>query len=457
MCAIVGVACHDEAAYLTYLGLQSLQHRGQESAGILSKNGNEYHSYKRKGLVSEIFQGNSLSLLKGDCAIGHNRYSTTGGDIEANIQPLHANSVKSGWMSIAHNGNLVNSEEWKNKFEAQGSIFQTTTDTEIILHLIAKNNKSLPESLHDALQKVDGAYSLLLMNSKYMIAARDPYGFRPLLYGTLKDSPIFASESCAFDLIGGKVHGEVLPGEMIIVDLEKNHIDRHQNFDKKPLNQCVFELIYFSRPDSEVFNKQVYEVRKSLGEKLAEEHPADVDVIIPVPDSGIASAIGFANKLKIPFEMGLVRSHYIRTFIQPKQSLRDLGVRFKLNVVKSCVNGKRIVVVDDSLVRGTTSKKIIRLLRESGAKEVHLRISAPPNISPCFYGIDTPTKKELIASSKSIEEIRNYIGADSLEYLSLKGLQSVSGSGYCFACFNNEYPTIIPLSYKNRELHASTI
>lgn len=450
MCAIFGIVSHEEAANLTYLGLHALQHRGQESAGIVTADGTEPHMIRRRGLVGEAFANGSLAKLTGRSAIGHTRYSTTGGDTDNNMQPLLMKSSL-GWVSIAHNGNLVNSASLTKRLEEEGSIFQSTTDTEAILHLIARSKeRDLPAAMISALGQVEGAYSILAMNKETLIAVRDPYGFRPLVMGDMNGTPVFASETCAFDLIGAKYVREVAPGEMVVVPMKDPSKTRSlRPFGEKPLKRCVFEYIYFARPDSDVYGDNVHELRKDFGRQLAKEQPAlGADVVIPIPDSGVPAAIGFAEESKIPFDMGIIRSHYIgRTFIEPKQSIRDFGVKLKLNPVNRCVNGKKVVVLDDSLVRGTTSKKLIRHLREAGAKEVHMRISCPPTTHSCFYGIDTPTRAELLASSNSIEQIRDFVGADTLGYLSIDGLLKVAskhaGSGFCHACFSGEYPTKI--------------
>lgn len=436
MCAIVG-AVGDNATYLTKSCLHALQHRGQQGCGILSSDG-DYYVHRRRGIVSEAFQNGALDSLKGNVAIGHTRYSTFGGDTESNLQPITIN-YPSGWLSIAHNGHLSDSAEWIASLKRQGAEFQTTTDTEIILQLIAKRDLPFLESVVDSVRTINGAYSLLLLNSDYLLAIRDPHGLRPLVYGEYKGNPIFASESCAFDFIGGKTHGEVKPGEMIIFNIKTGSIDKQQIIETKKISRCVFELIYFSRPDSKIFNHSVYEVRKSLGRKLAQEQPANADIVIPVPDSGTAAAIGYADEIGLPFDTGIIRSHFIRTFIQPKQSMRDEGVRMKLSTIKSVIDGKRVIVVDDSLVRGTTSKQIIQMVRDAGAKEIHFRISSPPTISPCHYGIATPTNEELIAHNMTVDEIREFIVADSIGYLSLKGLSEVCGTGYCTSCFTGTY------------------
>lgn len=450
MCAIFGISGAEEAANLTYLGLHALQHRGQEGTGIISTNGADPFIHKERGLVGDVFTARVIEKLKGHSAIGHNRYSTTGGNTSENLQPVIMKS-SIGWVSIAHNGNLVNAAELTKKLEEDGSIFQSTADTEVILHLIAKSKeRNLVKALIHALKQISGAYSLLVLNHEYLIAIRDPHGFRPLAMGILNDRPVFSSESTAFDLIGAEYNREVEPGEMVVVSLNDNFkTETLRPFKPKEHKRCIFEQVYFARPDSVVYGSSIYQTRKNLGKQLAEEQPTrNADMVIPVPDSGVYAAIGYAEMARLPFEMGIIRSHYIgRTFIEPRQSIRDFGVKLKLNPVAETINGKSIVVVDDSLVRGTTSKKLIQHLRNAGAREVHLRISAPPTAHPCFYGIDTPTKKELLASSNTIEDIRVFVGADSLGYLSLEGLLKVaeekSGAGFCHACFSGDYPCLI--------------
>lgn len=451
MCAIFGIIGHEEAANFTYLGLHALQHRGQEGAGIITTNEQRKPRVIRgQGLVGDVFSSEKLAELKGFSAVGHTRYSTSGENNPANLQPLLMKSHM-GWLAVAHNGNLVNAKELIKKLEKEGSLFQSTTDTEVILHLIARNkNGNLSHAIIEALKQVEGAYSLLFLTPDFLIAVRDPYGFRPLVMGNVNGAKVFSGETCAFELMGAEFEREIAPGEMVIVSRkEPGKIESLFPFEKKPQKKCVFEYVYFARPDTSLFGAQVYEVRKSLGKRLAEEHPVPhADVVIPVPDSGVPAAIGFSEGSKIPFDMGILRSHYIgRTFIEPKQSIRDFGVKLKLSPISKCVKDKVVVVIDDSLVRGTTSKKLIRLLREAGAKEVHIRISAPPTTHSCFYGIDTPTREELLASSKNNKEICEFIGADSLGYLSLDGLlkagESVTQKGFCHACFSGEYPTAI--------------
>jgi len=448
MCAIFGIAGNEEASKITYLGLHALQHRGQEGAGIVSASEFTHSVLKKRGLVADVFTSDDLIRLKGKSAIGHTRYSTAGGDLAENLQPILLRTAM-GWLSVAHNGNLVNAKALTERLEKMGSIFQSTADTEVIVHLIARTGEpDLVRGLTAALAQLEGAYSLLVMNQDYLIAVRDPQGFRPLVMGRLQGKPVFASETTAFDLIGATYEREVAPGEMVIVSLNKvQELRSYFPFHKRESKKCVFEQVYFARPDSVVFGAGIYETRKALGKRLAQEQPIKgADMVIPVPDSGVYAAIGFSEEAKIPFEMGIIRSHYIgRTFIEPSQSIRDFGVKLKLNPLSGFLKDKKIVVVDDSLVRGTTSKKLIQHLRDSGAKEVHLRISAPPTAHPCYYGIDTPTQKELLASRSSVEEIRKFIGADSLGYLSLEGLLEVcgtrSGEGFCHACFSGSYPS----------------
>ncbi len=450
MCAIFGIAGDPEASNLTYLGLHALQHRGQEGSGIVSTDGKEAYVHRRKGHVADIFTPHAISKLKGHTAIGHNRYSTTGGNIAENVQPV---SVKTslGWISVAHNGNFVNAKEIASRLQADGAIFQSTTDTELVVHLMARSGQyDVVQALISALKTLTGAYSLLLLHKDFLIAVRDPNGFRPLVMGKLNGHPVFSSETTAFDLMGATYEREVEPGEMIIVHHNNNLVTKSiRPFDKAPQKRCIFEYVYFARPDSLLYGENVYETRKALGRKLAQEHPPeDAEMVIPVPDSGVYAALGYSEQAKLPFELGIIRSHYVgRTFIEPRQSIRDFGVKLKLNPVANFIRNRSIVVVDDSLVRGTTSKKLITHLREAGARKVHLRISAPPTTHPCYYGIDTPNKAELLASHNSVEQIRKFVGADSLGYISLPGLIEVasakSNEGFCHACFSGEYPTAI--------------
>ena len=430
---------------MTYLGLYALQHRGQEGAGIVASDGRHLIQERGLGLVNEVFHHEEkIRRLSGIHAIGHVRYSTQGDDILKNVQPFLFNYSK-GWLAIAHNGNLTNAVKLKRALELSGSIFQTTSDTEIIIHLIARSTKeTLVERITDALSQVKGAFSLLFLTENELIAVRDTYGFRPLVLGDLNGSPVVASETSAFDLMGAHYVREIEPGEIVMIGAKG--IQSQKPLKKTEIKQCIFEHIYFSRPDSFVFSENVYQMRTELGKQLAKEQPASADMVIPVPDSGVPAAIGYAQASGLPFEMGIIRNHYVgRTFIEPEQSIRNFGVKIKLNPIREILDKKSLVVVDDSLVRGTTSRKIIQMLRANGAKEIHVRISAPPTIGPCYYGIDTPTRAELIASSNSVDEIRKFIGADSLGYLSLEGLLKTVARGrssYCTACFDNSYPLL---------------
>jgi amidophosphoribosyltransferase len=450
-CGVVAIHSHAEAEKLAYLGLHALQHRGQESAGIVTSDGLTLHAHKAMGLVADIFREDELTKLRGTLAIGHTRYSTSGDSALLNAQPIMVQSNK-GQIAIAHNGNLVNAQEIRARLESQGSIFQTTSDTEVIVHLIALSKEhTLPEAMADALRRVEGAFSLVMISADRVFAARDPRGFRPLAMGRIPaqegekhDTIVFASETCAFDLIGAAYEREVKAGELVVVGPEG--VSSRFYSPTGPQSSCIFEHVYFSRPDSIVFGRSVDQSREQLGRQLAREAPVDADIVVPVPDSGVTAAMGFAAESGIPFRFGLIRNHYIgRTFIEPSQSVRDFGVKLKLNPVRSILEGKRVVLIDDSIVRGTTSKKIVRMIRNAGAKQVHMRVSCPPTISPCFYGVDTPSKSQLIAANKSIEEIREYIGADSLAYLSLDGLKEACGDGqkttYCSACYTGNYPT----------------
>ncbi len=448
-CGVFGIYNNPNAAYYTYLGLYALQHRGQESAGIAVTNGERITYHRNFGLVSSVFNNESLRKLTGHVAVGHNRYSTSGAsDSPDNIQPIVV-SYKNGQMAIAHNGNLVNALELREQLEEEGSIFRGTSDSEVIVHLIVKSKKrKFLERLMDALSKLKGAYSLLVMTNKKLIAIRDPWGFRPLCMGELDGSPVFASETCAFDLIGARYIRDVEPGEVVLIENDQMKSYRIPGSEGARRSQCIFEFVYFARPDSKIFGKSVYEVRKEFGRLLARENPVEADIVIPVPDSGVVPALGYSHESGIPFEMGLIRNHYVgRTFIKPQQKMRDIGVKVKLNPVPGLLKGKRIVVIDDSIVRGTTSRKIVRMLRDAGAKEVHMRISSPPTRWPCYFGIDTPTRDQLIASSHSVEEICKYIEADSLGYLSLEGMIRAAGGdgmGYCTACFKGDYPINVP-------------
>jgi amidophosphoribosyltransferase len=446
-CGIFGVFNSHEAAELTYLGLFALQHRGQESSGIAVSNQNSVSMHKAMGLVNQVFKRqDTIDNLKGSSAIGHNRYSTTGSSDILNAQPILIN-CRIGQIAAAHNGNLTNTVQLRAQMENDGSIFSSTTDTEVIVHLIARSKRESVEAMIlDALSRVKGSYSILFLTKDALYGARDPRGFRPLILGTTGDVTFLSSETCAFDLVGAKMEREVKPGEMVKID--KNGITSFSIpvFERiaRP-SYCIFEYIYFSRPDSFVFGENVDKIRRRLGRQLAKEHPiTGANLVMGVPDSATTAALGFAEESGLRFDIGLIRNHYVgRTFIQPVQSGRDLGVRIKFNPVKGVLKGKKIVVVDDSIVRGTTMRKIVKLLRTAEPAEIHLRISSPPIIGPCFYGIDMPTKKELIASEKKVEDIRQYLEVDSLGYLSIEGLLSVvSGpkSNFCAACFNGDYP-----------------
>jgi amidophosphoribosyltransferase len=442
-CGVVGVFGHPEASKLAYLSLYALQHRGQESAGITSSDGTQLYSHRRMGVVSEIFTGDVLERLPGEAAIGHTRYSTAGDTSLHNAQPI-VSDCNRGNLALAHNGNLTNANEIRRKLEHKGSIFQTTSDTEVIVHLAARSAaRNLPGALADALHQVEGAYSVVLLTRDELYAIRDPRGFRPLALGRLEGAWVVASETCAFDLINAEYVREIEPGEMLRIS--RSGLESIRFGSEKPHQYCIFEHVYFARPDSLVFARSVQQSRERLGRWLAREHPVQADMVVPVPDSGVPAAIGYAHESGIPFEMALIRNHYIgRTFIEPRQSIRDFGVKLKLNPVRRLLEGKRVVLVDDSIVRGTTSRKLVRMVREAGATEVHLRISCPPTISPCYYGVDTPTREELIASHNSVEDIRQYVGADSLGYLTLEHLREAVGDAdgkFCTSCYTGVYPT----------------
>ncbi len=448
-CGVVAIYGHPEAANLAYLSLYALQHRGQESAGIASSDGHQVECIKGMGYVVDVFPPERLAQLPGDMAIGHTRYSTAGDTALLNAQPFSVVCNK-GRVAVAHNGNLTNAAELRRELEQQGSIFQSSSDTEVILHLVAlSRERTLAGALREALLQLEGAFSMVFLAEDRVIVARDPYGFRPLAMGQLelsggRKSYVFASETCAFDLIGAVYLNEVDPGEMIVAGPEG--LTRERYVPPRPRAQCVFEHVYFARPDSIVFSRPVQQSRELLGRLLAREHPVEADVVVPVPDSGVAAALGYAAESGIPFRHGLIRNHYIgRTFIEPSQVIRDFGVKLKLNPVRHLIEGKRVILVDDSIVRGTTSRKIVRMVRQAGAREVHLRISCPPTVSPCFYGVDTPTKRELIAANSSVAEIRRFVEADTLGYLSLGGLRQAVGDTerceYCYACYTGDYPT----------------
>ena len=439
-CGVFGIWGAENAARLAYAGLYSLQHRGQESAGIVATDGDEYRAHRGVGLVSDVFSNGALDRLSGKIAIGHNRYSTSGGSHLQNAQPLVVN-FREGKLAIAHNGNLVNALDLRREMEDKGSIFQTTSDTEAILHLIARSTATeIERMIPEALARCQGAYSLILLAGEQMIGVRDPRGFRPLCLGRRGEAHVLASETCALDIVGAEFVREIEPGEMVLID--RKGVRSIKIFQPEPARACVFELIYFSRPDSVVFGLSVDSVRRRLGRRLAEEHPAEADIVISVPDSSNSAALGFSEQSGIPFELGLIRNHYIgRTFISPKQITRDFGVNLKFNPVRRILDGKRVVVVDDSIVRGTTSRSLVAMLRDAGAREIHFRVSSPPIGWSCYYGIDTPNRRELIASSHTIEQIRRYLHVDTLGYLSMDGLRSCveRPDGHCYACFDGDY------------------
>ncbi|MGB6596950.1 MAG: amidophosphoribosyltransferase [Candidatus Acidiferrum sp.] len=463
-CGVFGVFGHSEAANLTYLGLYALQHRGQESAGIVSSDGTDLHLHRAMGEVEEIFQPSVLAKLPGSLAIGHTRYSTAGEKALLNAQPITIDCNK-GKIALGHNGNLTNAAEWRRKLEHRGSIFQTNSDTEVIVHLIARSQaRNLSGALGDALNQVEGAYSLLVLTQDELYAVRDPRGFRPLVLGrlpataTANETWLVASETCAFDLLNAQYIREIEPGEM--VRISRSGIESIHFAPQKPRQQCIFEHVYFARPDSIIFGRSVNESREALGRLLAREHPVDADIVVPVPDSGVPAAVGYALESRIPFRMGLIRNHYIgRTFIEPSQAIRNFGVKLKLNPIRGLIEGQRVILVDDSIVRGTTSRKIVRMVREAGAREVHVRISCPPTISPCYYGVDTPTREELIASSNSPEEICKFLGADSLGYVSLPALRQAvndTETKFCTSCYTGVYPTdLVQLEVRESNGNAS--
>src|SRR5437762_10104123 len=426
-CGVFGIFGHPEAANMTYLGLYALQHRGQESAGIAASDGEQVRISREMGYVADVFDSRTLSELPGSIAIGHVRYSTAGESKLANAQPIMIDCAH-GQMAIGHNGNLVNARELREELVQQGSIFQSSSDTEVIAHLYARSKKLLAEdAIVESVSQVQGAFSLVILTRDRLIAVRDPHGFRPLALGRLDDAYVVASETCAMDLIGATYMRDVEPGEVLVVSAAGARSIRP--FAPAPLAHCIFEHVYFARPDSYVFGRSVNEVRTELGRVLAREQPVGADVVVPVPDSGVCAAMGFAEQACMPLRRGLIRSHYVgRTFIQPQQSIRHFGVKVKLNPVRSILDGKRVILVDDSIVRGTTSRKIVRMVRAAGAKEVHVRISCPPTISPCFYGVDTPRREDLIAATHTVDQIREFLEADSVAYLSLEGLLSAVGS-----------------------------
>jgi amidophosphoribosyltransferase len=442
-CGVFGVYGHPNAAELTYYGLYALQHRGQESAGIVTSDGKEFHAHKGMGLVSQVFKGDVLHDMVGHIGIGHTRYSTTGSSHLRNAQPLTVDCAR-GQIAIAHNGNLTNAAMLRDELEAKGSIFQTTVDSEIILHLMAQPhlNGSGSNLIH-AIRRIEGAYSLVIMTEKELIGVRDPHGFRPLCIGRLDDAWILASETCALDLIHAKFVRDVQPGEIVVIN--ERGLTSEQAFPEAPRRAfCIFEYVYFARPDSTIAGRNVYKVRVEMGRQLAREFPIDADVVVPVPDSGNCAALGYSLESGIPFEMAFVRNHYVgRSFLQPSQLIRDFDVRVKLNLIEGLVSGKRVIVVDDSIVRGTTCKARVNNLKEAGAKEVHVLVSCPPHMHPCVYGIDFPDRSKLMAANHSLEEIRKYINADSLHYLSQAGMVAATGlpkNSFCMACYDGDYP-----------------
>ena len=452
-CGVFGIFGDPEAANLTYLGLYALQHRGQEASGIATFDGHTFYQEKGVGLVADIFSDDRLQRLKGSSAIGHNRYATSGATTLENVQPIMVQYAL-GTLAMAHNGNLINATVLRDELEAYGAIFQSSVDSEVIVHLIAHSKEQqLIHRIVDALQQVRGAYSLVFLSAEGLIGVRDPHGVRPLALGKIRGGYVLASETCAFDLIDAEWIRDVEPGEMVRIDA--NGVASFKPFQKTKPAQCVFEYVYFSRPDSRVFSQNVYAIRKRLGRALAAEGKVAADIVISVPDSGNLAAMGFSEASGIPYDIGLIRNHYVgRTFIEPKQAIRHFGVRIKLNAVREVLEGKRVVVVDDSIVRGTTSRKIVKMILAAGAKEVHLRISSPPIVSSCFYGIDTPVRQELIAFTHTLEEMRKYIMADSLEFLSMEGMfravynsESGENNDFCHACFSGQYP--IPFTHSD--------
>jgi amidophosphoribosyltransferase len=445
-CGVFGIYGHAEAAKLAYLGLYALQHRGQESAGIATADGVRIRAVREMGYVNDIFDQQTLATLPGHLAIGHTRYSTAGESKLSNAQPIVIDCVH-GQIAVCHNGNIVNANEIRERLVQQGSIFQTNSDTEVLVHLYARSQAGpFDDALVESIAQLSGAFSFAVLVKDHLVAARDPHGFRPLALGRLGDAWVVCSETCALDLINATYVREVEPGEVVVIG--PGGLQSRRAFPPAPLSHCVFEHVYFSRPDSEVFGQSVNEVRTNLGRLLARETHVPADVIVPIPDSGVCAAIGYAEEAGLPMRMGLIRNHYVgRTFIEPAQSIRHFGVKVKLNPVRSILAGRRVVLVDDSLVRGTTSRKIVKMVRAAGADEVHLRISCPPTVSPCFYGVDTPRRSELIAATHSLEEIRKYVGADSVGYLSLAGLLEAVGprrQHYCTSCYTGQYPVAFP-------------
>ena len=445
-CGVFGISSHPDAARLTYLGLYALQHRGQEAAGIVTSAPDGLRIKKSKGHVAEVFNEQALHELEGSAAMGHVRYSTAGEKSGVNAQPLLID-CKFGEIAVCHNGNLVNDRVLRKDLVDRGSIFRTNSDTEVILHLFARSDqKEVEDVLLDALRPLEGAFTLLFLTKDALYGVRDPRGFRPLVLGKLGDSYVLCSETCALDLIDATYVREIEPGELVVID--QNGLRSMRPFATEQPRQCVFEHVYFSRPDSVVFGRSVHVSRIEMGKRLAEETAVDADVVVPVPDSGMFAAVGYSMASGLPLEFGLIRNHYVgRTFIEPHQSIRNFGVKVKLNPVRSVLEGRRVVLIDDSIVRGTTSQKIVGMVRNAGAREVHLRVSSPPITGPCYYGIDTPEKKDLIASSHSVEDIQEFLGADSLSYLSHDSLMASVQNGadqFCSACFNGNYP--VPLT-----------
>lgn len=445
-CGVFGIFGHPEASRVTYLGLYALQHRGQEAAGIVTSGESGFRSRKKKGYVADVFDAKALEKLQGTNALGHTRYSTSGESNNANIQPIYI-ECKFGKIAVCHNGNLINAHLLRHELVEHGSIFRTTSDTEVILHLYAKSmQRSREDAIFDAVRTVTGAFSLLFLTDDALVGVRDPRGFRPLILGKLGASYVLCSETCALDLIDAEYVREVEPGEMVVID--DDGVRSLRPFTETPASHCIFEHVYFARPDSVVFSRAVHPTRIALGRQLARETPVDADVVVPVPDSGVVAAVGYSQESGLPMEFGLIRNHYVgRTFIEPRQSIRNFGVKIKLNPVRSVIENRRVILIDDSIVRGTTSRKIVAMIRSAGASEVHFRVSSPPTTGPCHYGIDTPERDELIASKHSVDEITEFIGADTLGYLSQEGLMAAVGDDrdrYCNACFSGNYPIAIP-------------
>ncbi len=461
-CGVFGIFGNGDAAALTALGMHALQHRGQEAAGIVSFDGEHFHSERRPGLVGDHFSSEKMiNKLPGSSAIGHVRYSTTGATVHRNIQPLFAD-LSGGGFAVAHNGNLTNALTLRAELVTAGAIFQSTSDTEVILHLLARSPMPrVVDRLIDALKQIEGAYGLVALTNKKLVGARDPLGIRPLVLGRLGEAHILCSETCALDIIGATFIREIEPGEIVVIS--KDGVQSMKPFPPQPARPCIFEFVYFARPDSIVAGKSVYEVRKRLGAELAKEAPADIDVVIPVPDSGTPAALGYAAEIGLPFELGIIRNHYVgRSFIEPTQTIREMRVKLKHNINQPVVNGKRVVLIDDSIVRGTTSVKIVQMMRDAGAREVHMRIASPPITYPCYYGIDTPDREKLLAATHSLEEMTRFIGADSLDFLSIDGLYRAMGEKernpvvpqYTDHCFTGDYPTrLLDLESEPRQHH----